>query len=153
MLYVKAHNQLGKNYQRGLAAVEFILVLPVLLMLSVLVIDVCRAFIQYTEVNKALQNGARYAVVDTYGTLDFDSIADETNIKNVVVYGTPSASSTPIIDYIAVGDIVITPPTSTNKMVTLSATYNYVPIFATLPFSNSSLQFSIGATTSMRTGP
>lgn len=65
MLYVKAHNQLGKNYQRGLAAVEFILVLPVLLMLSVLVIDVCRAFIQYTEVNKALQNGARYAVVDT----------------------------------------------------------------------------------------
>ncbi|MDF4696816.1 pilus assembly protein, partial [Vibrio parahaemolyticus] len=145
--------QLGKNYQRGLAAVEFILVLPVLLMLSVLVIDVCRAFIQYTEVNKALQNGARYAVVDTYGTLDFDSIADETNIKNVVVYGTPSASSTPIIDYIAVGDIVITPPTSTNKMVTLSATYNYVPIFSTLPFSSTSLQFSIGATTSMRTGP
>ncbi|ELA9360165.1 TadE family protein [Vibrio parahaemolyticus] len=153
MLYVKAHNQLGKNYQRGLAAVEFILVLPVLLMLSVLVIDVCRAFIQYTEVNKALQNGARYAVVDTYGTLDFDSIADETNIKNVVVYGTPSASSTPIIDYIAVGDIVITPPSSTNKTVTLSATYNYVPIFATLPFSNSSLQFSIGASASMRTGP
>ncbi|HHX8438865.1 TadE/TadG family type IV pilus assembly protein [Vibrio diabolicus] len=153
MLYVKAHNQLGKNYQRGLAAVEFILVLPVLLMLSVLVIDVCRAFIQYTEVNKALQNGARYAVVDTYGTLDFDSIADETNIKNVVVYGTPSASSTPIIDYIAVEDIVITPPTSTNKTVTLSATYNYVPIFATLPFSNSSLQFSIGASASMRTGP
>lgn len=153
MLYVKAHNQLGKNYQRGLAAVEFILVLPVLLMLSVLVIDVCRAFIQYTEVNKALQNGARYAVVDTYGTLDFDSIADETNIKNVVVYGTPSASSTPIIDYIAVGDIVLTPPTSTNKTVTLSATYNYVPIFATLPFSNSSLQFSIGASASMRTGP
>lgn len=153
MLYVKAHNQLGKNYQRGLAAVEFILVLPVLLMLSVLVIDVCRAFIQYTEVNKALQNGARYAVVDTYGTLDFDSIADETNIKNVVVYGTPSASSTPVIDYIAVEDIVITPPTSTNKTVTLSATYNYVPIFATLPFSNSSLQFSIGASASMRTGP
>ncbi|TON99279.1 pilus assembly protein TadE, partial [Vibrio parahaemolyticus] len=61
--------------------------------------------------------------------------------------------STPIIDYIAVGDIVITPPTSTNKMVTLSATYNYVPIFATLPFSNSSLQFSIGASASMRTGP
>ncbi|TON45941.1 pilus assembly protein TadE, partial [Vibrio parahaemolyticus] len=46
-----------------------------------------------------------------------------------------------------------TPPTSTNKMVTLSATYNYVPIFATLPFSNSSLQFSIGASASMRTGP
>ena len=43
-------------------------------MLTVLVIDVSRAFIQYTEVNKALQNGARYAVVDTYGTLNFESI-------------------------------------------------------------------------------
>lgn len=139
--------------QDGLAIIEFILALPVLLMLSVLVIDVCRAFIQYTEVNKALQNGARYAVVDTYGTLSFDSIADETSIKNVVVYGSPTASTTPIIDYIEVGDITITQPTETNKEVTLSATYNYVPIFSTLPFSNQSLQFSIGATTTMRTGP
>ncbi|CAE6920000.1 TadE-like protein [Vibrio sp. B1FIG11] len=139
--------------QGGLAIIEFILALPVLLMLSVLVIDVCRAFIQYTEVNKALQNGARYAVVDTYGTLSFDSIADEASIKNVVVYGSPTASTTPIIDYIEVGDITITQPTETNKEVTLSATYNYVPIFSTLPFSNQSLQFSIGATTTMRTGP
>ncbi|MDF4772284.1 pilus assembly protein, partial [Vibrio parahaemolyticus] len=55
--------------------------------------------------------------------------------------------------YIGVDDIVITQPTDTNKVVTLSATYNYVPIFSTLPFSSTSLQFSIGATTSMRTGP
>ncbi|MGU3847165.1 TadE/TadG family type IV pilus assembly protein, partial [Vibrio diabolicus] len=82
-----------------------------------------------------------------------ESIADETSIKNVVVYGSPIASTTPVIDHISVDDIVITQPTSTNKVVTLSATYNYVPIFSTLPFSSTSLQFSIGATTSMRTGP
>ena len=139
--------------QTGLAIVEFIVALPILLMLTVLVIDVCRAFIQYTEVNKALQNGARYAVVDTYGTLTFDAIADETSIKNVVVYGSPTASTTPIIDHISVGDITITQPTLANKVVTLSATYNYVPIFSSLPFSGQSLQFSIGATTTMRTGP
>ncbi|MCS0454241.1 pilus assembly protein [Vibrio diabolicus] len=154
MLYLKGRNKLiTSRHQDGLAIIEFILVLPVLLMLTVLVIDVSRAFIQYTEVNKALQNGARYAVVDTYGTLDFDAIADENNIKNVVVYGTPTASSNPVIDYIDVGDIVITRPTATNKIVILSATYNYVPIFSTLPFSSASLQFSIGASASMRTGP
>ncbi|HGY9614284.1 TadE/TadG family type IV pilus assembly protein [Vibrio harveyi] len=142
----------GKE-QSGLAIIEFIIALPVLLMLTVLVIDVCRAFIQYTEVNKALQNGARYAVVDTYGTLTFDSIADETSIKNVVVYGSPTAGTTPIIDHIAVGDITITQPTQANKEVTLSATYNYVPIFSTVPFSSQTLQFSIAATTTMRTGP
>ncbi|WP_025524316.1 TadE/TadG family type IV pilus assembly protein [Vibrio parahaemolyticus] len=154
MLYLKFKTQMRRGrHQEGLAIIEFILALPVLLMLTVLVIDVCRAFIQYTEVNKALQNGARYAVVDTYGTLDFEGIADETKIKNVVVYGSPTASTTPVIDYIGVDDIVITQPTDTNKVVTLSATYNYVPIFSTLPFSRTSLQFSIGATTSMRTGP
>ncbi|WP_169685893.1 TadE/TadG family type IV pilus assembly protein, partial [Vibrio parahaemolyticus] len=70
MLYLKFKTQMRRGrHQEGLAIIEFILALPVLLMLTVLVIDVCRAFIQYTEVNKALQNGARYAVVDTYGTL------------------------------------------------------------------------------------
>ncbi|MCZ0759565.1 TadE/TadG family type IV pilus assembly protein [Vibrio diabolicus] len=154
MLYSnRKHQRPNICSQQGLAIIEFILALPVLLMLTVLVIDVSRAFIQYTEVNKALQSGARYAVVDTYGTLNFESIADETSIKNVVVYGSPIASTTPVIDHISVDDIVITQPTSTNKVVTLSATYNYVPIFSTLPFSSTSLQFSIGATTSMRTGP
>ncbi len=99
MLYSnRKHQRPNICSQQGLAIIEFILALPVLLMLTVLVIDVSRAFIQYTEVNKALQNGARYAVVDTYGTLNFESIADETSIKNVVVYGSPIASTTPVID-------------------------------------------------------
>ena len=139
--------------QKGLAIIEFIIALPVLLMLSVLIIDVCRAFIQYTEVNKALQNGARYALVDTYGTLDFSAIADEASIKNVVVYGKPSGGGTPVIEHIEVADITVIQPTAATKQVTLSATYDYVPIFSSLPFSGTSLQFSIGASASMRTGP
>ncbi|AUW04137.1 TadE/TadG family type IV pilus assembly protein [Vibrio campbellii] len=139
--------------QKALAVIEFIIALPVLLMLSVLIIDVCRAFIQYTEVNKALQNGARYALVDTYGTLDFSAIADETSIKNVVVYGKPAGGGTPVIDHIEVSDITVTQPTAATKQVTLSATYDYVPIFSSMPFSGASLQFSIGASTTMRTGP
>lgn len=142
-----------RGNSQGLAAIEFIITLPVLLMLAVLVMDVGRAFIQYTQVNKALQNGARYAVVDTYGTLNFDAIAEESNIKNVVVYGNPTATGSPIIDLIGVNDIVVTQPTAANKEVTLSATYNYTPLFSSLPFSNESLQFSIGASAKMRTGP
>ncbi len=146
--------KVGKpSHSQGLAAIEFIITLPVLLMLAVLVMDVGRAFIQYTQVNKALQNGARYAVVDTYGTLNFDAIAEESNIKNVVIYGNPAAAGSPIIDLIGVDDIVVTQPTVANKEVTLSATYNYTPLFSSLPFSNESLQFSIGASAKMRTGP
>lgn len=154
MMYSNRKHQMKKMLnQKGLAIIEFILALPVLLMLTVLVIDVSRAFIQYTEVNKALQNGARYAVVDTYGTLDFEGIAEESDIKNVVIYGTPSGVGTPVIDYIEAADIIVTQPTDTNKVVTISATYNYEPVFSTLPFTGTSLAFSIGSSASMRTSP
>ncbi|MDF2154428.1 TadE family protein [Vibrio sp. CAU 1672] len=142
----------GKR-QAGLAAVEFIIALPMLLILTVLVIDVSRAFIQYTEVNKALQNGARYAVVETYGTLSFNTIAEESEIKNVVIYGNPVGGSTPILTYIGVDDVIVTPPTSVTKEVTVSATYNYVPIFLQLPIVGTSLEFSMGASAKMRTAP
>ncbi|AUI86826.1 pilus assembly protein TadE [Vibrio azureus] len=138
---------------RGIAALEFIIVLPVLLMLVVLVIDVCRVFIEYTTLNKALHGGVRYAVMDTYGTLTLDTIADETKIKNFVMYGHPTASITPIIDTITAEDISITPPTDSNKAVVVSATYQYSPIFAQLPFTEQNLQFDIVATATMRVSP
>lgn len=146
---------LQKNKQIGLAALEFIICLPVLLMLTALLIDVSRAFIQYTEINKALQNGVRYAVVDTYGTLDFGSIADEDLIKNMVVYGKPipSQSDSKVVKYIDTADVIVTAPTSTSKEVVISTYYTYVPIFSSLPFSDSSLSFTIGATSKMRAAP
>ncbi|MBR9788133.1 MAG: pilus assembly protein [Vibrionaceae bacterium] len=142
-----------KKRQAGLAALEFIICLPALLMLAVLLIDVGRAFIQYTEINKALQNGARYAVVDTYGTLDFSSTADPEKIKNMVVYGSPSPTDTPVLNYIDASDVIITEPTDEIKEVTVSASYTYVPIFSQLPFSDTSLSFTIDASSKMRTSP
>ena len=142
------------NYrQTGLAALEFIICLPVLLMLAVLLIDVSRAFIQYTEINKALQNGARYAVVDTYGDLDFGSIAEPEAIKNMVVYGSPIPTDTPLLKFIDEKVVTIIPPTDESKEITVSASYTYVPIFSGLPFTNSSLEFTIGASSKMRTAP
>ncbi|MGI9896963.1 TadE/TadG family type IV pilus assembly protein [Vibrio natriegens] len=143
-----------RKSQTGLAALEFIICLPVLLMLAVLLIDVSRAFIQYTEINKALQNGARYAVVNTYGTVDFSSIADPDKIKNMVVYGKPSptAGDSKILKYLEAADVVID-DTTVPKEVTISASYTYVPIFSRLPFTDSSLEFEIGASSKMRTAP
>nr|WP_319554866.1 TadE/TadG family type IV pilus assembly protein [uncultured Vibrio sp.] len=145
----------NKHKQIGLAALEFIICLPVLLMLAVLLIDVSRAFIQYTEINKALQNGVRYAVVDTYGTLDFSSIAEPEKIKNMVVYGKPVATDadTKIVSYLNTADVIITPPTASSKEVMISASYTYVPIFSSLPFADSSLAFEIGASSKMRVAP
>ncbi len=145
----------GKNSQEGLAALEFIICLPVLLMLAVLLIDVSRAFIQYTEINKALQNGVRYAVVDTYGTLDFSSIAEPEKIKNMVVYGKPvtTDADTKVVSFLNTSDVTITPPSDSSKEVMISIIYPYEPIFSSLPFTDSSLKFEIGASSKMRTSP
>ncbi|MEF1309660.1 pilus assembly protein [Vibrio mytili] len=144
----------SNRYQSGLAALEFIICLPVLLMLTVLLIDVSRAFIQYTEINKALQNGVRYAVVDTYGTLDFSSIADSGKIRNVVVYGSPTATGNPVLRYIEPGDVDVFETTTNGiKEVEVKVTYIYEPIFSRLPFTDSSLAFEIGASTKMRAAP
>ncbi len=145
----------NKSKQTGLAALEFIICLPVLLMLAVLLVDVSRAFIQYTEINKALQNGVRYAVVDTYGTLDFGSIANEDKIKNMVVYGkaAPTDSDSKVLKYIDTSDVVVTPPSASSKEVMISASYIYEPIFSSLPFTDSSLAFEIGASSKMRAAP
>ncbi|MFW8631299.1 TadE/TadG family type IV pilus assembly protein [Vibrio natriegens] len=142
-----------RKRQEGLAALEFIICLPVLLMLAVLLIDVGRAFIQYTEINKALQNGARYAVLDTYGTLDFSSTADPAKIKNMVVYGSPTPTDTPVLSYIDENDVTVTEPTDEIKEITVSARYTYMPIFSQLPFSDISLEFTIDASSKMRTSP
>ncbi|MBA5762309.1 pilus assembly protein [Vibrio sp. 404] len=144
-----------RRKQQGLAALEFIITLPVLLMLAVLVIDVGQALIQYTQVNKALQNGARYAVVDTYGTLDFGSIADEEKIKNIVVYGKPTISDTaePILDFLNLENVSLVSPTPATKEVTLNASFTYTPFFSELPFTDTSLAFSFDAAAKMRTSP
>ena len=147
--------QRNRNSQSGLAALEFIICFPVLFMLAALLIDVGRAFIQYTEINKALQNGVRYAVVGVYGTLGSTAIANETEIKNMVVYGKamPADTDSKLIKHIDTDQVVVTHPTVDNKEVTLSVDYTYSPIFNKLPFTETSLAFTIGASTKMRTAP
>jgi len=51
---------LGERRQRGLAAIEFALCLPVLVALLVLPVFFARAFWHYTMAQKAAQNAARY---------------------------------------------------------------------------------------------
>jgi Flp pilus assembly protein TadG len=149
----------NRDNQTGLAMLEFIICLPALLMLAVLLIDVGRAFIQYTEINKALQNGVRYAVVDTYGTLNFSGIADKQHIRNMVVYGKPepdlAGGDEKVLSYLDATetDVKIIEPTDESKEVTVSASYTYVPFFSRLPFSDTSLTFTIDASSKMRTSP
>ncbi|MEI8655392.1 MULTISPECIES: TadE/TadG family type IV pilus assembly protein [Vibrio] len=120
--------------QSGIAAAEFLVTLPVLLFIFTVVIEFGNAFIRYSTLNKSVQNAARYAVVDIYGTATSGSIANENDIKNMVMYGKKSfpegETPTPILDSLTLADISVTP---VGNYVVISANYDYQSILNLLP--------------------
>src|SRR5438105_5883676 len=69
-----------KSLQSGVAIVEFALVLPLLLLLTMTVTEFGRALYQYDILAKAVRDAARYLSVQTPGT-------HTTEARNLVVYG------------------------------------------------------------------
>jgi len=126
--------RISVDKQSGIAAVEFLVTLPVLLLIFTVVIEFGNAFIRYSTLNKSVQNAARYAVVDIYGTATSGSIANENDIKNMVMYGKKSFSEgetpTPILDSLTRDNIAVTP---VGNYVVISANYDYQSILNLLP--------------------
>ncbi len=120
--------------QFGLAAVEFLVTLPVLLFIFTVVIEFGNAFIRYSTLNKSVQNAVRFAVVDIYGTSTSDAIANEADIKNMVLYGKKTFSEgetpTPILDSLTLENISVT---KTGDYVVISANYDFESILNLLP--------------------
>jgi Flp pilus assembly protein TadG len=120
--------------QSGIAAVEFLVTLPVLLFIFTVVIEFGNALIRYSTLNKSVQNAARYAVMDIYGTATSGSIANESDIKKLVMYGKTSfeqgETPTPVLDSLTLNNISVIP---VGNYVVISATYDYQSILNLLP--------------------
>ncbi|MFG0888428.1 TadE/TadG family type IV pilus assembly protein [Vibrio sp. CJQ_6] len=116
--------------QAGLAAVEFIITVPLLLVLLGGIVEFGNAFVRYNTLSKTVQNGCRYAVTDIYGTSNSDSIAQVADIKNMVVYGNKAGTGTPLLTTLTVDDVTVI---HADKFVVVSASYDYVPLLNILP--------------------
>ncbi|MDN3701129.1 TadE/TadG family type IV pilus assembly protein [Vibrio artabrorum] len=140
---MKRFNQ--KN--RGFAAIEMVFATPVLLFFLILVLEFGNILIHYNVISKSVQNGARYAVSEVYGTVG-GTIAPISEIQNVVVYGRNSVG-TAILSTLTTADVTISPPTS-DSYVRVSVTYDYIPQFLSIPFSSESLAIPLSVTSVMR---
>lgn len=128
--------------QRGVALVEFALILPFLLLMIVMTTELGRAIYHYGELAKSVREAARYLSVRAPGT----GIAEA---RNIVVYGRPegaSRSSVPGLSERNVPDPVwaTTGSNPTVNIVTVTIqNYQFVPMlgnvfgtrFAILSFS------------------
>jgi len=137
------------NTQAGIAAIEFILVLPVLLILMVSLSEIGSIFIKYNTLNKLTQSGCRYAVIHIYGTATTNQIADINKIKNVILHGNDLGSGAVKLDSLTADNIMIE---HVDHFVTVTVSYDYIPFIERIPFFDIPLTLTISATSMMRTG-
>ncbi|MEZ8021636.1 MULTISPECIES: TadE/TadG family type IV pilus assembly protein [Vibrio] len=133
--------------QQGLAAIEMLIATPVLLFFLVLVLELGNILIHYNVISKSVQNGARYAVSEVYGTKG-GTLAPTAEIQNIVVYG-KNTVGTAILSSLATSDVVVTPP-SADSYVRVTVNYDYVPHFLSIPFSSESLSVPLSVSSVMR---
>ena len=122
------HSMMKK--QRGLAVIEFAIVVPVMLFLMLATAEFGRVFYQYNTLTKAVQSGARYASKPLLTTNELTNLdaAFMQRIQNIVVYGNEVVAdgSTPVLDgFAANSSNVQINSSSANKTITIQATYNY----------------------------
>ncbi len=121
--------------QRGVAAVEFCIVVPLCLFLFLAVSEFGRAILQYNTLTKAVRDGVRY-VADN-AMVGQSQIVDLTGpviaeASNLVAYGNVGATGPTLLPGLAPGNVTITNEGS--GVISLTATYGYQPMLgAVLP--------------------
>lgn len=90
--------------QKGVAIVEFALILPLLLILSFITIEFGRSLYQYNTIAKSVRDAARYLSTQdpTIVTTDPGKV---TIAKNLVVYGNPSGMGSPLTIGLALSQV------------------------------------------------
>jgi Flp pilus assembly protein TadG len=132
---MSASSRSGALRQRGIAAVEFAICAPVLLLLMLATAEVGRMLVQYNKLSKAVRDGARYTVREvangSTGTL-LISNAVRNNTRNLVVTGNMAGTGTPLLPGLTVTNVTVTDAGA--GFVAVSATYTYQPMLgAALP--------------------
>ncbi|GAC1452348.1 MAG: hypothetical protein PVSMB6_04220 [Steroidobacteraceae bacterium] len=119
--------------ERGTAAIEFAIALPLLLLMLVATAEFGRLFSQYNTLNKAVRDGARYlaanALSGTTGVVGITS-AVQAATANLVVAGS-TIGGTAVLPGLTAGNVTV--GSLGNGYVSVAATYTYQPMLATLP--------------------
>lgn len=147
-----------RHYQRerGIATIEFAIVVPVLLLLMFGVTEIGRALVRYNALTKAVQDGARYAaayaLLGSTGQVTIDAQL-LTAVRNVVVFGNTAGTGSPTLTGLQPAQVQLID--AGGDQIRLDASYPYQPLFgAALPNfglgSSISTSFMMQASVSMR---
>lgn len=119
---------------KGIAIVEFLIVVPVCLMLMIATAELGRAFLQYNTMTKAGRDGIRHVAGKARrGSSGVVVLTPElqTETQNVVVYGNPLGVGAPLLPGMTIGNVAVTDDGFNN--VTVAVSYPYDSVFAFVP--------------------
>lgn len=126
---------LNSGLQRGVAMLELVIALPIMILLMLAVAEIGRCLYQYNALNKQVRNAVRYvsanARVGSTGVID---ISDEVRsaAQRLAVFGILSDSSEPLLPGLAVDDVIV--EEKAPEYVFVKVNYEYQPIIgSTLP--------------------
>ncbi|WP_394247811.1 TadE/TadG family type IV pilus assembly protein [Vibrio profundi] len=139
--------------QKGLAAIEFALAMPAMMIVLAGVLEVGNIFMQYNSLTRVVQAGARFAVTESFGTAGVectDIQGKQASIQNVVVYGKATGGSDAALDSFTLSDVSVSCDDDA-RVATVTADYDYSPKLApSIPFTNTSFSFTLSASSVMR---
>ncbi|GAA3722573.1 hypothetical protein GCM10022421_34170 [Oceanisphaera sediminis] len=143
------------RHQQGLAAVEATIVLPIILLMMLAIGEFGRMLYQYNSLTKVVRAGSHIV-------LDSDNYADitarnerEDKIKNLILYGSETGSSQPVLPGLAADDISFTyielPIDSGDFYYQVRVDYDWTPVFGSTfnTFFGNSLSLSFPLKTSI----
>ncbi len=127
-----AKNVLSRS--NGVAIIEFIIVLPICLILIMATAEFGRAFMQYNTLTKSIRDGVRYvaanALVGSTGVVSINGTV-QVRAQNLVVYGNTAGTGSAILPGLTTGAVTVAGAGGGN--VSLSVTYPYGSIFVFVP--------------------
>jgi Flp pilus assembly protein TadG len=118
----------NRGRQRGVAIVEFVLTLPLLMLLLLATAEIGRALFQYNTLTKAVRDSARYVAGARAGSTGVFNITNEirTAGQRLVVYGNAVGAGPTLLPNLAPGDVTVA--ASAADYVSVSVVYNFTPM-------------------------
>ncbi|WP_116472744.1 TadE/TadG family type IV pilus assembly protein [Zobellella maritima] len=115
--------------QRGLAAVEATIVLPVMLLLMMAIGEFGRLLYEYNTLTKAVRAGARTASVSPNpGNFDVSLVQDKT--RNMILYGQETVGTKTVLPGLKAEDINVSPVLIDGETyVQIHVSYDWQPMF------------------------
>lgn len=123
--------------ERGVAAVELALLMPIFLLIGYATAEYGRALYQFNILSKSVRDGAQYlARFGTVAGVMSPTAAQLTVARNLVVYGAPTSTGSTLLPGMTTANVTITPvavaPSITANYIEVSATYTFAASFGTL---------------------